>query len=76
MAQQGQTAETGANEAAERVERAASATGNTGGAQAEAVFGPGVAQPGIRGLAGREGMPRQWAYGARYNVAQSPRGTE
>ncbi len=30
----------------------------------------------MRGLAGREGMPRQWAYGASYNVAQRPRGTE
>ena len=34
------------------------------------------ARPGVRGLAGREGMPRQWAYGASYNVAQCPRGTE
>ena len=73
MAEQGQMAETMADETARLVERAAGATDNE---RAEALFGPGVAQPGVRGLAGREGMPRQWAYGASYNVAQRPRGTE
>jgi hypothetical protein len=62
-----------ANEVAGRAERAAS--GRNDG-QAEAIFGPGMAQPGVHGLAGREGMPRQWAYGASVNVAQRPRGTE
>ena len=42
----------------------------------EALFGPGVAQPGVHGLAGREGMPRQWAYRVGYNIAQRPRATE
>jgi hypothetical protein len=72
----GATAEQGqmADETAALIERAASARGGANDAQAG--FGPGVAWPGVRGLAGREGMPRQWAYGASYNVAQCPRGTE
>jgi hypothetical protein len=73
MAEQGQAAETVANGMAGMVERAASVRDD---GQAEPLFGPGVAQPGVCGLARREGMPRQWAYGASYNVAQRPRGTE
>jgi hypothetical protein len=73
MTTQGQTADTATHETGGIVARATSARGD---ARAEALFGPGVAQPGVRGLAGREGMPRQWAYGASYNVAQRPRGTE
>ncbi|HEY7022429.1 MAG TPA: phage portal protein [Ktedonobacterales bacterium] len=72
MTEQGQMAD----ETARVVERAASARDDAKNTQAEALFGPGMAQPGVRGLAGREGMPRQWAYGASYNVAQRPRGTE
>jgi hypothetical protein len=64
----------------ETVERANTATAPTNGAQADAqagaLFGPGEAAPGVRGLAGRDGTPRQWAYGASYNLAQRPRGTE
>jgi hypothetical protein len=67
-------AETVTNATAGMTERATSTRGNAN--DVEALFGPGVAQPGIRGLAGREGMPRQWACGASYNVAQRPRGTE
>jgi hypothetical protein len=76
MAEQGQMAKTMAEETSKLVERAASARDDAKTAQAEALFGPGYAQPGAPGLAGREGMPRQWAYGASYNVAQRPRGTE
>ena len=70
MAEQGQMAD----ETARLVERATGARDDAKNAQA--LFGPGVAQPGVRWLAGREGMPRQWAYGASVNVAQRPRGTE
>src|SRR5689334_3963256 len=63
MAEQGQMAETMAEETSKLVERAASAKDDAKNAQAEALFGPGYAQPGVPGLAGREGMPR-------------PRGTE
>jgi hypothetical protein len=70
MAEHEQTADVRVNEMAER------ASTSTMNEQVGALFGPGVAQPGVRGLAGREGMPRQWAYGASINVAQRPRGTE
>jgi len=40
------------------------------------VFAPGRPQPGVAGLAGPGGVPRQWAYAPGYNWSQRPRGTE
>ena len=45
-------------------------------ARASVIFAPGRPQPGVAGLAGPSGLPRQWAYTPGYNWAQRPRGTE
>jgi hypothetical protein len=41
-----------------------------------AIFAPGQPLRGVPGLAGRDGMPRQWAYRPAYNFSLRPRGTE
>lgn len=47
------------------------------GAQSAApLFAPGEAPPGLSGLRGPGGSPRQWAYPVGYNLAQRPRMTE